>query len=132
MSPRNWTDSEITDAIHATGSNGLHEHPDCIRMAGEWLDAQPRASRPNSGRIHPIKHLVENWCQRYVSADDVTVAAYLLGIAGRYPCFAIRLAHLVRPSPKRLEGISQAFAHPNYDSLYATSYCRAETEGKTL
>jgi hypothetical protein len=126
--PRNWTEDQIAAAIRATGSTGLHEHHDCIRMAGEWLDAQTRTARPNAGRIHPLKHIIENWCGRYVSSNDVEVAAHMLGMNGRYPCFALKTGSLVLPSAARLEGIGQAFTQTDtYEShRYSASYKRQE------
>lgn len=109
MNPRDWTNDQIGAAIRATASNGLHEHPDCVRMAGEWLVAQTPTARPNAGRTHPLKHLIENWCGRYVSSNDVEVAAHMLGIRGRYPYFAFKTGSLVLPSAARLKGIGQAF-----------------------
>jgi hypothetical protein len=128
MSPRNWTDDQIAAAIQATRSSGLHEHPDCIRMAGEWLAAQTRTAKTTYGKgPRPLKHLVESWCKRYVSESDVVIAAQLLGLPSKYPHFAFRTASLVLPRLSRLTGIGQAGAHPNYNDK-SDFYKHAERE----
>lgn len=89
-----------------------HEHPDCIRMAYEWLDAQKKTQGITTRR-YPIKHLIEKWAGRYVSQSDVEVAACMHpDIRGSYPYFNIS-ARLTEPSTSRLEGLSEVFKH-NY------------------
>lgn len=85
----------------------LHEHDDCIRIAYEWLDAQPKTK--GSVRVaRPLKHHIEKWGGRYVSQSDVEVAAAMHPrIRGEYPYYNISRL-LIRPSDARLEGISQA------------------------
>jgi hypothetical protein len=51
-----------------------HEHDDCIRMAYEWLDAQPK-TKGVTRQARAIKHMIEKWAGRYVSQSDVEVAA---------------------------------------------------------
>lgn len=82
----------------------VHEHHDCIRAAFAWLDAQQTiAKRPRSW--HPVKSLVEGWAKRYVSADDVVVAALLHPhIKGHYPDFHIS-SRLTLPDLARLDGL---------------------------
>lgn len=126
ISPCDWTDEQIATAIKQAHSTGLHEHADCIRMSGEWLAAQQRTARPAYGGHRPLKHIIEGWCQRYVSSSDVEVAAHMLGLLGRYPDFNITKA-LTLPHPVRLEGISQAGAHSNYRNE-GHSYKRTELE----
>jgi hypothetical protein len=100
-----------------------HEHNDCIRIAYEWLDAQPVITKASS-KGRPLKHLIEKWGGRYISRSDVEVAAFLHAeIRGDYPLYNIG-ARLVEPSIIRLEGISEAFTHRyrrNFDpSVYST------------
>jgi len=110
------TDQEIEDAKQKTiyGSDQpYHEHPDCIRIAYEWLDAQKKINSVNS-KFHDLKHLVEKWGGRYVSASDVEVAAYLHPeIKGIYPCLNIS-SRLTEPSKKRLEGVLEAYTQDHH------------------
>ncbi|MCU7837188.1 MAG: hypothetical protein KZQ83_18340 [gamma proteobacterium symbiont of Taylorina sp.] len=88
----------------------LHEHSDCIHMAVEFLSAQKPTKRaqPHRQRNYDIKHMIEHWAGRYVSADDVSVAAILLGLRGKYPNYNFS-TKLVFPSQSRLAGIPEAF-----------------------
>ena len=105
-----------------------HEHNDCIRIAYEWLDAQKKLTGPNP-RIwgEPIKHMIERWAGRYVSQDDVAVAAELHpDIKGLYPRYNIA-SKLTLPSQRRLANIGQAGQHPNYyESFEDRDYGRRE------
>jgi len=85
----------------------LHEHDDCIRIAYEWLDAQPK-TKGAVRAARPLKHHIEKWGGRYVSQNDVEVAAELHPhVHGEYPLYNLgRL--LILPSDVRLTGISQA------------------------
>lgn len=95
-------------------SDTLHEHPDCIRIAYEWLDAQKKTKRVMRKTV-PLKHLIEKWGGRYVSTSDVEVAAQMHpNIKGAYPHFNIS-ARLTEPSKKRLESIPEAFKHNYHD-----------------
>ena len=93
------------------GRNGypFHEHPDCIRIAYEWLDAQGKTKAPNQkNSTLPMKHAIERWAGRYISTSDVEVAAFLHPqVHGRYPCYNIS-QRLIRPHDLRLEGIGEA------------------------
>jgi hypothetical protein len=92
----------------------VHEHDDCIRIAYEWLDAQRKTKTPRWPRHYALKHLIERWAGRYVSQNDVEVAAELHPeIRGVYPSYNIG-TRLVWPSEARLVGISEAMKHPNY------------------
>jgi hypothetical protein len=53
-----------------------HEHDDCIRIAYEWLDAQTK-TKDVTKKGRPLKHIIEKWGGRYVSQDDVEVAAQM-------------------------------------------------------
>jgi len=104
------------------GDDPHHEHPDCIRIAFEWLDAQARTSSSNKRTTRPLKHLIENWANRYVSQSDVEVAAYLHpDIIGTYPHFNIS-SRLIRPNGRRLKGIQEAGRHSYTDSYPAGTY----------
>lgn len=41
------TDQEIQQAINiiSKNPNNLHEHPDCVRIAYAWLDAQKKNTK---------------------------------------------------------------------------------------
>ena len=98
------------ETIYRFPNSIRHEHDDCIRMAYEWLDAQIK-TKTVSPNLYEIKHKIERWCGRYISMNDVEVAATLHPlIKGKYPYFNIR-SGLVRPSLLRLDGIEQAHAH---------------------
>ena len=118
------TNLEIEQAIAKySPKNGHHEHPDCIRMAIQWLSAQKRIK---SKRKHcAMKHIVEKWCGRYVSMTDVIVAAKILGLEGEYPQFHLS-ARLVKPCVSRLEGIGEAFKHSSYASKAYPNYAYDE------
>lgn len=108
--------------------NGRHDNPDCIRIACVWLSAQMRTKHPNIwGWSRPLKHIIESWGGRYVSTDDVVVAAELVGLTGTYPRFNISNRR-IRPSESRLEGIGEAMKHPNYRDAYndRETYARFE------
>lgn len=109
------TDQEIQQAINkiSKNPNNLHEHPDCIRIAYAWLDAQKKIQNSCS-KLYPIKHYIEKWAGRYVSENDVEVAAYLHPeIKGTYPKFNIS-SNLTEPRRSRLIGISEAMTQLNY------------------
>lgn len=108
------TDEEIEAAKlkvkYSLEEGGYHEHPDCIRIAYEWLDAQVKTKGTNKTH-RSIKHYVEEWGGRYVSRTDVDVAAFLHPeIKGTYPFFNIS-NKLTLPSEVRLEMIGEAHAH---------------------
>jgi hypothetical protein len=114
---------------HSNTGEPNHEHPDCIRIAVQWLDAQRRLKSPAVGRGGwPLKHIIESWGGRYVSMNDVEVAATILGLRGIYPYFNIS-SRLTKPSLSRLEGIEEAMKHPNYlemEKLRPRCYTHAE------
>ncbi|NQD77766.1 hypothetical protein [Pseudomonas sp. CM27] len=107
------TDDQIEAAKKATKythNDHLHEHPDCIRFAYEWLDAQTKIKGLQK-RPFAIKHLVERWAGRYVSQSDVEVAATLHPeIRGTYPAFNIS-ARLVNPSRARIAHLGETGKH---------------------
>lgn len=114
------SDKEIEAAKHRTqyflkGSEQSHEHPDCIRIAYEWFDAQQKIKKPNKKKFPFIlKHYVEAWSGRYISSSDVCVAAELHPeIHGKYPFFNIS-SRLVEPSLERLANIGEAMTQENY------------------
>ena len=106
-------------------SDALHEHDDCIRIAYEWLDAQTKTKGVLKSGF-ALKHIIENWAQRYISTSDVIVAAYLHPeIRGEYPYFNLS-SKLTVPNKRRLVGIAEAGKHDNYGSRYQESYKRVE------
>jgi hypothetical protein len=105
---------------YTLSSGPHHEHPDCIKIAYQWLDAQNKRKTLNKSN-YALKHMIEKWGGRYVSRSDVDVAAYLhQDIHGEYPYFNIS-ARLVEPSTDRLKGISEAFTHPVYRENFDSS-----------
>lgn len=123
------SDKDIEAAKHRTKyslETQHHQHNDCIRIAYEWLDAQNKIKRPTNRPFH-LKHLIEQWAGRYVSASDVCVAAELHPeISGKYPFFNIS-SRLIEPSLERLNGIDEAMQHKNYrDSHDPSNYKAAE------
>lgn len=103
-----------------TTSDISHQHDDCILIALEWLGAQ-KLTKGISKSTRPLKHMIEAWAGRYVSTNDVEVAATILGLRGSYPHFNIS-ARLVEPSVDRLANIGEAFKHPNYCENHHRSY----------
>lgn len=108
------TDQQIEAAkgkvSYSTTDGGHHEHPDCIRIAYEWLDAQVKTKGRGKKR-RALKHLIEEWGGRYVSQSDVDVAAYLHpDVQGTYPFFNLS-DKLTLPDSFRLNGIGQAYVH---------------------
>lgn len=123
------TDQQIEDAKkhvrYTLSEGGHHEHPDTIRLAYEWLDAQRKLANPNKRRSSPLKHIIENWAGRYVSQTDVDVAAYLHpDINGEYPYFNIS-SRFTRPNDRRLAGIGEAKTQ-DYGDRYQDSYAVEE------
>lgn len=95
-------------------SESAHEHPDCVLIAMEWLSAQTRTKSP-CRKLFPVKHMIEAWAGRYLSQDDVSVAAKKLNLPGRYPYFFIS-ARLTLPDLRRLNPIGEAGKHSSsYD-----------------
>lgn len=118
------TDQEIQLAINeiSKNPNNLHEHPDCVRIAYAWLDAQKKI-QTQCNHSYPLKHYIEKWAGRYVSQNDVEVAAYLHPeIKGKYPNFNIS-SNLTEPSRSRLVNISEAMTQLNYHDIHkSTNY----------
>lgn len=112
------TADEIAKAksVHAypAGEEPNHEHDDCIRIAYQWLDAQPKLSRTTRHSFVDLKGLIEHWGGRYVSRHDVEVAAALHPkIFGAYPYFNLG-SKRVFPSFDRLANIPEANSQPDY------------------
>jgi hypothetical protein len=120
------TDKQIDTAKAALSiPDSNHEHNDCVRIAYEWLDAQVKTKSPRDV-ANPLKHLIENWAGRYVSASDVAVAASLHPqIIGEYPRFNIS-SRLTEPSVKRLQGIGQANTQGQRKNHNPAAYKRKE------
>ena len=113
------TDQEIQLAISkiSKNPNNLHEHPDCVRIAYAWLDAQKKIQSA-CRQSYPIKHYIEKWAGRYVSESDVEVAAYLHPeITGKYPNFNIS-SNLTEPRRTRLTNISEAMTQLDYHTKH--------------
>lgn len=110
------TDEEIEDAKRRTKyshDEPHHEHPDCIRIAYEWLDAQTKTKGASKKTIH-LKHIIEKWGGRYVSTSDIEVAAELHPeIRGTYGHFNLS-SRLTEPLKNRLNGVSEAFTHHHH------------------
>ncbi len=103
----------------------LHEHDDCIRMAYEWLDAQV-ITKGVMKTTKPIKHIIEKWAGRYVSQNDVEVAASLHSdIKGKHPLYNIS-SKLTLPKIDRLEDITEANTYDYRKSFDEKVYSRRE------
>ena len=103
------TDQDIKDAKNAVNlNNPQHEHNDCIRMAYEWLDAQKTVK---TKRADDWKHLVEYWCGRYITKDDIKIAAHLHPRIGREKEKLNISNRLTLPRPERLIGVNEAKKH---------------------
>lgn len=88
--------------------NPRHEHDDCIRMAYEWLDAQ---TTTKGVRSEDWKHIIERWCGRYITDDDVEVAALMHpNVFGQYPKLNIS-SRLRLPHIQRVHGMAGARLH---------------------
>lgn len=91
-----------------TSKTPHHEHDDCIRIAYAWLDAQVRNRTRTPDHYLPLKHIIEAWGGRYVSEDDVVVAAHAHpGVFGTYPAFNLSKRRVL-PGFARLDGIAEA------------------------
>lgn len=113
------TDQEIQQAIDTMSKNpnNFHEHPDCVRIAYAWLDAQKKIQSA-CRQSYPLKHYIEKWAGRYVSQDDVEVAAYLHPeITGRYPNFNIS-SNLTEPRRSRLTSIPETMTQLDYHTRH--------------
>jgi hypothetical protein len=126
-----FTDQQIVEAMAVERRvhferGARNEHPDCVRIAAAWLDAQTRLARGHIGSPVPLKHIIEGWGGRYVNTLDVMTAARLLGIKGTYPYIGIS-GKFVFPSPDRLRDIGQALTQANYCGGYFDRYKRTET-----
>lgn len=100
------TPAAIEAARLALGQSG-GDSDDPVLIAFEWFDAQ--LVRENRNRQHQAtKHIIEAWAGRYVSEDDVKVAAFLHPlIRGEYPSFNLS-SRRVWPHERRLEHIVSA------------------------
>lgn len=120
------TDKQIDDAkVKLRILDANYEHNDCIRIAYEWLDAQTKTKAPRDV-VDLLKHLIEKWAGRYVSASDVEVAASLHPqIMGKYPRFNIS-SRLTEPSVERLKSIGQANTQGQRENHNPKAYKRRE------
>jgi len=120
------TDEQIRVAIEKVKRpESNHEHPDCVRIAYAWLDAQANTKHAQQS-MRPLKHIIERWGGRYVSQTDVEAAALLHPrIKGSYPSYNIS-SRLIEPSDARLAPIGQAFAHDYRDRHSLKDYARRE------
>lgn len=124
------TDKQIEQAKktmrYSLSDDICHEHNDCIRMAYEWLDTQKKI-KGTTTKYYPLKHIIEQWCGRYISTSDVEVAAHMHPeIHGQYPFFNIS-TRLTRPSTVQLTGICEAFTQGYHlKESYQDQYTHAE------
>ena len=112
MSKHHIKHPHIVEACKTNISNNesaFHEHPDCIRIAWEFFDAQKTTQKIKHKKQYlPLKHVIEAWAKRYVSREDVEVAAKMHPhICGSYPWFNLD-EQLVLPKKSRLALIEQA------------------------
>jgi hypothetical protein len=103
-----------------------HEHPDCIRLAYEWLDAHNTITS-STRKYLPLKHIIEKWAGRYISESDINVAAEMHPrIMGTYPNFNLS-ARLTRPHDRRLEGIGEALTQDYRERINETRHSIVES-----
>ncbi|GEP12545.1 hypothetical protein MMMDOFMJ_3147 [Methylobacterium gnaphalii] len=109
---------------YSAPGNIHHEHDDCIRIAYEWLDAQIKLGRTQRGYV-ALKHIIEEWGGRYVSQNDVEIAAHLHPeVRGIYPAFNLS-RKAVEPCTSRLKGIEQANRMPGYRDNHSSANYRS-------
>lgn len=104
------------------------EHPDCVRIAYAFLHFQERLANARPRGFIPLKHIIERWAGRYVSMNDVIIAAHLLGLPGEYP-FALKRG-LVLPPLSVIADLGETMAHRNYELTAAdgeSSFTRCAT-----
>ena len=133
-SMRHLSGAEIEQAKEKTiyTDATYHEHPDCIRVAYQWLDAQRKTKRRIRKATYPIKHLIEKWAGRYISQVDVEVAATMHPeIKGEYPYYCIS-SILTEPDVSRLEDIPEAFTQDYRSWHNSESYGRSEGVGRNM
>lgn len=114
--------------IKAAVELGLDASLPSVRIAYEWLDAQKKTKHLQDF-CGPLKHLIESWGGRYVSGDDVTIAAHLHPeLKGEYRRFNIS-SRPVLPNRRRLLHIEGAGAHDGYQAnLYRHFYQKVPEE----
>ena len=117
---------QAKESIRYTEYSPHHEHDDCVRIAYEFLSAQPVLSQPpprhKRGLFYSLKSIIEHWAGRYVSTDDVKLAARILGLKGEYPFYNIPIAK-TRPLTSRLTNIKEAFTQrESYNNCYAEHF----------
>lgn len=128
------TDEEVEEAIakHSRREGASHQHPDCVRVAFAFLDAQKKTKRPCRCGA-PLKHLIEGWAGRYVSTSDVDIAAILHPeIHGDYPNFNIS-QKIIYPCHQRLNGLVTPFteSYSPQMSFYVRSECPGQKRSRT-
>jgi hypothetical protein len=99
-------DAAKDDVVYLWRNDIYHEHNDCIRIACEWLAAQ-NITRHRRKHIWGLKTLIECWASRYISGNDLEVAAHLLGMPFKNGHIAIS-QRLVLPCQSRLKNIAEA------------------------
>jgi hypothetical protein len=106
--------SKLENLMLASMQKGnVHESTDAILMAMVFLSHQKKNKNYTACRYVPLKHIIESTAGRYISTDDVIVAARLLGLKGRYPVFNLRFP-LKKPPKEVFLGITEYGAHPQY------------------
>ena len=93
-------DTAKNEVVYLYDDDIYHEHNDCIRIACEWLSAQ-NTTQSRQTPIWGLKTLIECWAGRYVSGNDLEVAAHLLGMPFKNGYIAIS-KRLVLPCRSRL------------------------------
>lgn len=99
-------DTAKNEVVYLYDDDIYHEHNDCIRIACEWVAAQ-NITQNRCTHIWGLKTLIECWGGRYVSGNDLEVAAHLLGMPFKNGHIAIS-QRLVLPCQSRLKNIAKA------------------------
>ena len=106
------TDARIEEEKKKFGMpQNTQSSSDCVRIAYAWFDAQVKTGRIARASIE-IKNVINAWGARYVSIDDVEIAACLHPeIRGSYPSYNIH-EHFTRPNKRRLACIPEVGKRP--------------------
>lgn len=98
-----------------------HGHPDRVRLAYEWFDAQKELKgAPQTWR--PIRHFIQHWAGCCVDEADIEVAATLHAkVWGKYPNYNISM-RLIRPNERRFNGIGEALKQSQYRDEYPNDF----------
>lgn len=99
--------------VYQTPHDIFHEHDDCIRICHEWLSAQTLTINKHGQGVVGFRSLIIHWAGRYVSRDDVMVAATFIPKLHLDVHCSNLSRKLVLPRDQRLDGVGEAMRHPD-------------------